>query len=96
MRTSKPPYRPRPDAVQLWTARIASGKYTRFAEAGSTLKPDKVDVEAIGGYFLCLRSTEDTWSYAFENQTVRDRFVNKYRPHGAKPSKDPWPAKEKV
>lgn len=84
-------YRPRADSLQLWQSRIASGKYKHFAEAGRTLKPDKVDVEAIGGYFLCLRSGDEVWSYAFADQVVRDRFVNKYRPHGAKPSKDPWP-----
>lgn len=61
-----------------------------FAEAERTLKPEHVDVEHTG-YFLSVPSDKQGWRvYAFDTQPNRDRFVNKYRPHGARPCKDPW------
>lgn len=61
-----------------------------FAEAMTSLRCDHVDAELVG-HFLSVPSDKEGWRvYAFNTQPNRDRFVNKYRPHGARPCKDPW------
>ena len=59
-----------------------------FAVCGTGLKPEKVDIELVG-HHVSIGFEPGLRSYAFASQKYRDRFVNKYRPFGARPCGDP-------
>ena len=74
-----------------WRAkRDQSFKEPHFASAETTLKPQNIDTSIVGEH-VSVPFVRGTRHYLFEGQKNRDRFVNLYRPFGAKPCKDPCP-----
>lgn len=59
-----------------------------FAVCSTSLRVTSVDIDHVG-HFVSIGFEPGLRSYAFATQQGRDRFVNKYRPHGARPCGDP-------
>jgi hypothetical protein len=72
--------------VELW--RQKTKDYQFFAVCSMSLRPEKVDTEHVG-HFVSLSLQPGLMAYAFTTQQFRDRFITKYRPHGARACGDP-------
>lgn len=75
---------------KFWRDKIRSMKDPHFAQAEQTLKPEHVNIDLVGQH-ISIVADKGVRTYAFANQQLRDRFVDRYRPHNAKPCKNPWP-----
>lgn len=73
-----------------WQSRVKLMPDPHFAKAGTTLRSTAVDA-SVGEFISVGIVGSNERVYAFHGQANRDRFVNLYRPHGAKPCKDPYP-----
>lgn len=78
------------DNIRYWREKVSKNPDAHFATAGTTLNPEKVDVDLVG-HHLSIPLVRGTRVYMFDNQANRDRFVNYYRPHGARPCPNPHP-----
>lgn len=78
-----------------WQAKIAqSFRDPHYATCPTTLKPERIDTSIVGEHVsVVFIHGSGLRHYAFEGQKNRDRFVNLYRPHGAKPCGDPLKVK---
>lgn len=76
---------------KYWPAKIAQQfREPHYAVANTTLKPELIDTSIVGEHVsVVFVRGSGIRTYAFEGQKNRDRFVNLYRPHGAKPCGDP-------
>lgn len=74
--------------------RRAAAKYSapHYALANTTLRPESIDVLKVG-HHSSIVFERGTRALIFEGQKNRDRFVNYYRPHGARPCGDPLKGK---
>jgi hypothetical protein len=79
-----------PKVREAWRARVAKIESPHFAHSDTTLSPAKVDTKIVG-HHVSVVFESGTRHFIFEGQANRDRFVNLYRPWGAKPCKDPCP-----
>lgn len=79
-----------PKYSAMWREKVSKMADPRFAITATTLKPEHVDTNLVGHHFS-MGFKPGTRTYAFEGQVNRDRFVNRYRPHGASPCKNPCP-----
>lgn len=78
--------------AQGWRARRDKMTSPYFAVADTLLKPQNVQVSQVGHHVsVVFERGSGVRHYMFEGQQNRDRFVNLYRPWGAKPCKDPCP-----
>lgn len=79
---------------RYWQAKITqSFKDPHYATVprNNGLRPDQINVGVVGEHVsVVFNPSEDhVRFYAFEGQANRDRFINLYRPFGAKPCGDP-------
>ena len=77
---------PMSERRRFWREKTSGLKF--YATARSTLRPEKVDID-LCGHHVSIPFENGVRTYAFATQKFRDRFVNKYRPHDAKPCGDP-------
>jgi len=84
----KPPVRYANHHERVWWWKEKAKAHPFFAICATTLKPTTVDIDHVG-HFVSIGFSPGTRHYAFVTQADRDRFVNKYRPHGANPCGDP-------
>lgn len=82
----KPRYANHRERVGWWREKVKDHQF--FAIASTSLKVISVDIEHVG-HFVSIGFEPSTRAYAFISQANRDRFVNKYRQHGARPCGDP-------
>lgn len=82
----KPRYANHRQRVQWWREKTQGLEH--FAVASTSLSPTKVDIEYVG-HFVSIGFEPGLRAYAFATQQFRDRFVTRYRPHGARPCGDP-------
>ena len=75
---------------QAWKNARAKFSDPAFASCGTTLRPEHINVHQCG-HHASIVFERGVRHYIFHGRANRDRFVNLYRPHGAKPRKDPHP-----
>lgn len=78
------------DWSAVWRAQRSKFSEPHFAVAETTLRPQDIDI-ALVGHHTSVVFNRGTRHYIFHGQKNRDRFINRYRAHGAKPCKDPCP-----
>jgi len=78
------------DWSEAWRAQRKKFFEPHFASAGTTLRPQDIDTSKVGDHTSVVFNP-GTRHYIFSGQKNRDRFINLYRAHGAKPCKDPCP-----
>lgn len=71
-----------------WWREKTKNSHQHFAVCSTSLKVTAVDIEYVG-HFVSIGFEPGLRAYAFISQENRDRFVTKYRPHGARPCGDP-------
>lgn len=74
------------DRVKWWKEKVVGHQF--FAIASTSLRVESVDIDHVG-HFISIGFEPGTRAYAFISQANRDRFLMKYRPHGARPCGDP-------
>jgi hypothetical protein len=73
-----------------WEAKMHGFIHPHYATCPTTLRPENINTSLVGEHVsVVFIQGSGVRTYAFEGQKNRDRFVNLYRPHGAKPCGDP-------
>lgn len=76
-----------------WRAKIAQtfqDPHYATCPTSQGLKPENINTSLVGEHVShVLDPGSGVRTYAFEGQKNRDRFINLYRPFGAKPCGDP-------
>ncbi len=78
----------RAEQVELWRRKVKEVSDPWYAKADTTLRPENIDTQLVG-HHLSVPFEHGVRTYVFSGQKNRDRFVNKYRPFGAKACGDP-------